>query len=608
MGGPILQYHPYTLDLAPDQSALHSGIVHTLFTTGIVLGRDVRTNAFIDKLIWFAQFFDFLLGHGFNVPLHLGVLTGTARLFLVQPIEGCFGRDSLLVVDIRLSRDAFDIVFAIHSFNVHFQVQFTHATQNRLLCFGIDLDAQCRILLCKFVQCLGEIVLHFLFGWFDGEAHDRLRYEHGTHGQIHVPIRESVHGPTINTEHGHDVSGVCFVNLLHFVRVHSYNTREFDLFTIVDVDDEISLFEHALVDAHVGKLSEGGFFQFERQGKERIFLFAGYLHGFLVLRTVQCKVWFFDRFGQVVDHAIEELLHTLVFKGRSHEDRDEFACHCLSSDCLLELFFGGFLLHQEQFANLIVHLRQAFDQLRSFLFDHLRHISRNVALYNLLALLALEHIGLHGDQIDHSFMSILQTHRNLHRGRIQFKLISQISNNLPRIAPLSVQFVNKRQSWHIVPFHLSIHRQTLRLYSRHTAKYQNTTVQYSQSAFYLNGEINVTGSIDNVDPRVLPSTEGGGGLDGDALLALEIHAVHFGTHAILPANIVDGVDPTGVVEDAFGQCGLSRVNMGGNSNVASFDGFEIVGGEEATRRGGGGEELGKGGSSGDVGMVGGGCC
>ena len=51
-------------------------------------------------------------------------------------------------------------------------------------------------------------------------------------------------------------------------------------------------------------------------------------------------------------------------------------------------------------------------------------------------------------------------------------------------------------------------------------------------------------------------------LDGDAFLALQVHAVHLGAHAVLAPHLVNGVDAARVEKDAFCQRGLADVIVG----------------------------------------------
>ena len=66
----------------------------------------------------------------------------------------------------------------------------------------------------------------------------------------------------------------------------------------------------------------------------------------------------------------------------------------------------------------------------------------------------------------------------------------------------------------------------------------------------------------------VPHAVGRGGLDRDALLALEIHRVHLGADAVFAAHLVDLVDATRVEEDALGERRLARVDVRRDADVA----------------------------------------
>ena len=72
--------------------------------------------------------------------------------------------------------------------------------------------------------------------------------------------------------------------------------------------------------------------------------------------------------------------------------------------------------------------------------------------------------------------------------------------------------------------------------------------------------------------RALPDAVRRRRLDGDALLALEIHRVHLGADAVLAAHLVNLVDAAGVEKDALGERRLPGVDVGRDTDVA--DAFE----------------------------------
>src|SRR5439155_286564 len=92
----------------------------------------------------------------------------------------------------------------------------------------------------------------------------------------------------------------------------------------------------------------------------------------------------------------------------------------------------------------------------------------------------------------------------------------------------------------------------------------------------LDGEVDVARSVDDVDVVLgqlavppVPHAVGRGGLNGDALLALEIHRVHLRADAVLATDLVNGVNSAGIEEDALGERGLARVDVGADADVAN---------------------------------------
>mmetsp|Transcript_22898 Transcript_22898/g.46597 ORF Transcript_22898/g.46597 Transcript_22898/m.46597 type:complete len:455 (+) Transcript_22898:17-1381(+) len=294
--GSVFQYDADSLDFASDQGTFDHGVVHTLFATGIIFGWNVGADTPILEFVGLAQFGDFFFCHGFDVTHDFGVLTCSSGLLFVEPVERRLSGNCFFVIDVRLSRDAFHIVLSLHPFNVNLKMKLSHATQHSLLRIRIHLNTKSGILLCKLCQRLGEIILHLRLRGLHGQTHDRLGNEHGTHGQIHISIRESIHGSAIYSEHGHDISCGCFIYLFHFVGVHADDAGEFDFLSVVNVVDVVAFFEEALVDSHVGKLSKRCFFQFECECQEWIVFLSGYEYGFFVFGAVQGVILFFDGF------------------------------------------------------------------------------------------------------------------------------------------------------------------------------------------------------------------------------------------------------------------------------------------------------------------------
>src|SRR5882762_4811903 len=88
--------------------------------------------------------------------------------------------------------------------------------------------------------------------------------------------------------------------------------------------------------------------------------------------------------------------------------------------------------------------------------------------------------------------------------------------------------------------------------------------EHAQRPLDLDGEVDVAGRVDDVDPVVLPPARGGGRGDGDAALLLLDHPVHDGGALVDLAHLVGAA---GVVEDALGRRGLSGVDVGHDPDV-----------------------------------------
>src|SRR5678816_3860309 len=94
----------------------------------------------------------------------------------------------------------------------------------------------------------------------------------------------------------------------------------------------------------------------------------------------------------------------------------------------------------------------------------------------------------------------------------------------------------------VVTAHLAVDGVRLRLHARGATQDQHGPVQHAQRSLDLDGEVDVPGRVDQVDVVTVPHAVGRGRLDGDALLALEIHRVHLGADAGLASDLLDLVD------------------------------------------------------------------
>ena len=192
---------------------------------------------------------------------------------------------------------------------------------------------------------------------------------------------------------------------------------------------------------------------------------------------------------------------------------------------------------------------------------------RNRFLADLLAVRAVEVQGLHRDQVDHALELVLAADRNLHQHGVAAELLLELLHDRLGIRPGAVHLVDERQPRHVVPLHLAVDGDRLRLHAAHRAQHQHRAVQHAQAPLHLDGEVDVPRRVDQVDLVVVPLDRGGGAGDRDAALALQVHVVHGGAVAVA-ADVFDLVDAAGVEQNPLAQGRLARVDVGGDADVA----------------------------------------
>src|SRR6185503_4560204 len=107
----------------------------------------------------------------------------------------------------------------------------------------------------------------------------------------------------------------------------------------------------------------------------------------------------------------------------------------------------------------------------------------------------------------------------------------------------------------------------LRLDAADRAKHGDGAVEDAQRAFDLDGEIDVTGGVDDVDPVLAPEAGGSGGGDGDTSLLFLDHPIHRRGAVMHLADLI--IDP-GVIEDPLGRRRLTGINVGHDADITSL--------------------------------------
>jgi len=181
---------------------------------------------------------------------------------------------------------------------------------------------------------------------------------------------------------------------------------------------------------------------------------------------------------------------------------------------------------------------------------------------------AIEVDRLHLDEVDDPVEVGFEPDGQLEQNGVEAELFAELVHDAQGVGPGSVALVDERQAGDPVAPHLSVDGDGLGLDAGDGAQHEDGTIEDPQGAFDFDGEVDVSGGVDDVDVVSFPDAVGSGGLDGDPTLSFELHGIHFRAHVVLSLHLVNRVDSLGVEEDSLGESGLSRVDVGTDPNIS----------------------------------------
>ena len=564
VSGTIVNNHLRANNLVTQERTLFANSLETLGTSRQELVGNVATDdlALIVVLIGLVVRLD--------PSSNTSKVTRTTTLSLEEEIIIGSTGDSLTVGNTRLASDTVGLVLTSKTFDVDFKMQFTHARDDSLLTLRVDVDTESGILTLESVHSLTEVVGIASSLGLDRQRHDSIGDEHGRHGVGETTVSEGVTRSTVDTKDGADLAGTNLRDVLHFVGVHADNSGNSDLLISSGVEEVSTLAQLALVDSNVSKLTVVVLLELESKTNKGKRVVGNQLDSLLVLGFVQTSVFNLRGVRQVITDGIEHGLNTLISKGRSHHDRSEGSGNGGTADSSLDLSVGRLLLFKEQFGNFVVDVGKLLDQsLALLLGKFLERTGDLIGDANLGTTRTLKVHSLHVDQVDNAEELVLSTNRNLNSSGGNLKLSVDLFDSLPGVGTHSIHLVDERETGNIVTFHLTVDGDSLRLDARNSAQNHDSTVEDSQSSLDFDGEINVTGCINQVEVvgflfavfRFLPISERSRRLDGDAFFPFEFHRVHLSADGVFASNLVDRVDSAGVEQDSFTDGCLSTVDM-----------------------------------------------
>ena len=207
-------------------------------------------------------------------------------------------------------------------------MKFAHALHDGLARFEIGLDAEGRIFGGKPRQTLGHLLLVGLRLGFHRDLDHRVGEGHGFQHHRLLRIAQRVPGGGfLEPCQRDDVAREGLVDFLAVVGVHHHHPADALFLALRRVQHLVALLQDTRVDAGEGeRADERVVHDLEGERREGLVVvgMAGNVAGFALVARGETHVGgHVQRAGQVVDHRVEQRLHTLVLEGRAAKNGNE---------------------------------------------------------------------------------------------------------------------------------------------------------------------------------------------------------------------------------------------------------------------------------------------
>ena len=177
--------------------------------------------------------------------------------------------------------------------------------------------------------------------------------------------------------------------------------------------------------------------------------------------------------------------------------------------------------------------------------------------------------SLHGDEVDQTLECFFSADGHLDGAGICTQHILHLTANLEEVRAGAVHFVHVAHAGNVILVGLTPYGLTLGLNATYGAECCHSAVEHAERTLYLNGEVNVSRSVNEVDfifvARIFPEGSGGGGGDCDTTLLLLLHPVH-GSGTVV--HLADFVGKAGVEQNTLRCGGLTGIDVGHDTDIA----------------------------------------
>ena len=561
--------------IAGENAGLH-GVFDTRVDRGNVLARDAATGDLVLKHVLFLG-----VGRkGFKGDNDTRELTGTTGLLLVRVLVLLdLLADGLAVGNHRVTHVGLDLELATHTVDDDVEVELTHTTDDGLAGLGVELDGERRVLFRELLDGDAHLLLVGLRLGLDGDLDNGGGEGHRLEDDRLVDSGKRVtRGRVLQADDRVDVASVRHVDGVLLVGVHLEDLADALLLALGRVEDLGTGLDLTGVHADEGELAvEGVRGDLEGQSGEG-FLLVGLtnLGLFLGLRAGEeaANVADVERGGQEVHDGVEDGLHAHVTQGGTAVDGERARVDGQEANAFLDLLERQVAVLQVGFGEFVGALSSGFDERLAVLLGLLLVLLRNGAALDdgaerVVALVVLGRVGqgLHGQQVDVADEVVLGAHRDLHDDRGRVQAVADGAHREVEVGAHLVHLVDEADTRDVVLVGLTPHGLGLGLNALLAVEHGDSAVEDAQRALNLNGEVNVTGGVNNVDLVTVPERGNGGGRNRDAAFLFLFHPVGRRGAVVRLADLV--VDAR-VEQDAFRHGRLAGIDVSHDANVADL--------------------------------------
>ena len=371
----------------------------------------------------------------------------------------------------------------------------------------------------------------------------------------------------LHADDGNDITGLGTVEFLAGVGVHLDDTANTLGLAGKGVQHGGAFFQLAGVDTDKGQRAKAVIHDLEGEGTQwPVGVNDGKFTG-LITFQVDFRLWQdFSRVRQEVYRGIQYQLNTLVLEGGTAIGREEVERDGALANTALDILYGRFVAIQVLLQQVIVLFNRGFDQLLAPLLDQLGHVGRWLRDF-----IGGRITGVIPDpclacqQVDNSAEIILDTDWQHHHQRVCVEYLLDLFYHAVEVGAEAVHLVDENDTRDArfvgitpVGFRLGFH-------AAGAAEDADAAIEHLQGTIDFDGEVNVSGGVNNIQAMPVPFTAGGRRLNGDAAFLFLFHEVG-GCFTVM--YFAGFVDLAGEFQDTL--CGrrFSRINVREDTDIS----------------------------------------